>query len=154
MLCSQPDAYVTPGVAATRGAPGRYSSPVSLAPKRLVAPHGCSFPSRLRSSRSPHTCAPHRPELHGDRRALRPPFPCRRCGAGPAGPAERRRRGESSPPRPAPPGPPLPRASAAMRQQGPRPPAALRRGVRKDRIIPGSPGPGPVWRSRDRKSVV
>lgn len=142
MLYSQPDAYVTPGVTATRGPPGPVTpAPIPLAPKHLVVPH--SFPSGLRSSSPPHTCAPHRPELHGARQALVPPFPCRRCGAGPAGPAERRQRGESSPLRPAPPGPPLPRASAAMRQQGPRPPAALRRGVRKSRIIPGSPGPSP-----------
>lgn len=32
-----------------------------------------------------------------------------------------------------------PRASAVARQQWPRPPAALRRGVRKAEIIPGSP---------------
>lgn len=127
-------------------------APMPLAPNHLVVPH--SFASQLRSSRPPHTCTPHRPELHGAHQALVPPFPCRRCGAGPAGPAERRQRGESSPLRPAPPGPPLPRASAAMRQQGPRPPAALRRGVRKGRIIPGSPGPSPspVWHSQPRRS--
>lgn len=60
----------------------------------------------------------------------------------PPSPKERRQCGESRPHRPRPAPPVLPRASAMDSQQGPRTPAALRRGVRK--IDRDHPRPAPV----------